>query len=135
LDLDRVSWLKAVWLCGPVGAYCLILFILSDQPSLPATPGGDLVAHFAAYTLLGILSFRAIALSARWSRLKVFLCSALGSALYGLSDEFHQSFVSGRFATLEDFVADSLGGLFGAACALFLYKKTESGAWRSIFGR
>ena len=130
-----MSWLTAVWLYGPVAAYCLILFVLSDQPTLPSTPGGDLVAHFAAYTVLGVLTFRAVALSGRWARLKVFLCSAIGSALYGLSDEFHQSFVPGRFATLEDVIADSLGGLFGAACALFLYKKTESGAWRSIFGR
>ena len=34
--------------------------------------------------------------------------------LYGLSDEYHQSFVSGRCASLEDAVADGMGALIGA---------------------
>lgn len=35
------------------------------------------------------------------------------SFLYGLSDEFHQWFVPGRFATFGDVLADSLGGGVG----------------------
>ena len=34
---------------------------------------------------------------------------------YGLSDEFHQRFVPGRFAGVDDLVFDTLGGLLAVA--------------------
>jgi len=34
--------------------------------------------------------------------------------LYGLSDEYHQSFILGRSPTLGDAVADGMGSLIGA---------------------
>ncbi len=127
--------LHRLWLYGPPLAYCLFIFMLSNEPSLPSTPGGDLVAHFAAYTLMGGLFFRAIALSSSWSRWKVFLSAAVAGALYGLSDEFHQSFIPGRFATVEDAVADALGSVFGAACGLLVYQRATDGMWRFRIGR
>ena len=130
-----MSVLRGLWLYGPVLGYCLFIFTLSNQPSLPATPGGDLVAHFAAYTLMGGLFFRAIAFSSNWTRTKVFLWAAIAGTLYGLSDEFHQSFIPGRFATLEDCVADALGSVFGAICGLIVYRRAQDGAWRFLFGR
>ena len=35
-------------------------------------------------------------------------------AVYALSDEFHQSFVSARLASLGDFSVDTLGVIFGS---------------------
>jgi VanZ family protein len=42
------------------------------------------------------------------------LSSFLLTILYGVTDEFHQSFVPGRHASLLDLVADSFGALLFA---------------------
>jgi VanZ family protein len=82
---------------------------------------------------MGFLFFRALALSFPWPRLRLGVLAALLSALYGVSDEFHQSFIPGRFATVEDVVADSLGACFGVILALFFYMRGERGVWRFRF--
>ncbi len=35
----------------------------------------------------------------------------IGAVLYGISDEFHQSFVSGRTPSMADLLADAAGAL------------------------
>ena len=35
----------------------------------------------------------------------------IGAVLYGISDEFHQSFVSGRTPAMADLLADAVGAL------------------------
>jgi len=45
------------------------------------------------------------------------------SALYGLSDEVHQSFTLGRSANVGDIVADGFGSLIGAFCYLKILLK------------
>jgi VanZ family protein len=47
--------------------------------------------------------------------------SALIAVIYGCLDEYHQSFIEGRTATLSDVLTDSLGAiLFLAIASLFL---------------
>lgn len=92
----------------PVILYAAFLFYLSDQPSLPAPSflWSDKLFHLGAYALFGFLVARAVG--------RHFLLVAfLGAALYGLTDEFHQSFVVGRSAEFFDFLADAAGGLLG----------------------
>ena len=60
---------------------------------------------------------------------------AIGVAsLYGITDEWHQYYVPGRFSDVMDWIADTLG----AALATFLYAKWDLYRkileWR-IFGR
>ncbi|RMF56395.1 MAG: VanZ family protein, partial [Calditrichaeota bacterium] len=47
---------------------------------------------------------------------RFYLLVFLLGSLYGVSDEFHQSFVPGRYTELSDFLADSAGVLFGLLC-------------------
>ena len=42
--------------------------------------------------------------------------------LYGVSDEFHQTFVPGRDGGLPDFLADSVGALIGFLVYFFIMK-------------
>ena len=66
--------------------------------------------HGLAYALLGSLAwvtFIHLSLSTR----SVFLYAILYASLYGVSDEFHQSFIDGRHADVWDWVADTLGAL------------------------
>ena len=79
-------------------------------------PGADKLIHFGLYVILGTLLCRALLHTGsgeqRWPW--VVLAALLGAA-YGASDEFHQSFVSGRSAEYFDLLADGLGSLAGAA--------------------
>ncbi len=98
-------------LWGPVALLMVALFVASAQPALPEVPGlGDKVAHGGSYALLAALVYRALASErlvgltgsrAAWA--------ALGSAAYGASDEWHQSFVPGRTSDPRDLLADAVG--------------------------
>jgi len=78
--------------------------------SLPATGAGlphpwDKGAHLLAYALLGFLLGRGLG-----GLYPAFFLAAL----YGLVDEWHQSFVPGREAFGLDLLADFLGAYLGA---------------------
>lgn len=68
------------------------------------------MGHFLEYAALGILAFRAT--QPLWPRLANGLAFAM-SAVYAMSDEWHQSFVPGRGPSWRDVGIDSLGVLFG----------------------
>ena len=104
-----------------LAGYGLLIFIQSSFPSLdmgPELPGMDKLLHLAAYAVMGALACRAFATLPRMPRPgTLFLAGALFALLFGLSDEWHQSFVPGRMADGWDLVADGLGGLLGAGIA------------------
>ena len=97
---------------------CLLIFWQSSGPRPPQTStfsGIDKLAHAAAYALLAFLAARAFAtLPVPGQRPALLWAAALFAALYGLSDEFHQSFVPGRSADVWDWVADLSGAIGGA---------------------
>lgn len=114
----------AAW--GPAVIWMAATFVISHQPKV-AIPfdAPDYLAHGVSYAVLGALLTRALAggrLPAMTWRLAA-MATVMG-ALYGLSDEFHQSFIPGRFASLSDLVADTAGSAAGALAAAAL------GAWR-----
>lgn len=106
----------------PAILWAALLFFLSSLPSTKIPDFGiayeDLFLHFLAYSVFGV--FLSLAASdADWQiRLRRVIFAALIGILYGASDEFHQSFVPGRFPAVSDFCADSLGILFG--CFVFV---------------
>ena len=106
-------------LWGPVAALMIAIFYASAIPNLTEIPGGfsDKTAHFGAYGLLGALAFRATA-GGRWRGLSwgAGATAWLVAVAYGAFDEFHQSFVPGRFPGADDWLADALG----AAAAVLL---------------
>ena len=69
------------------------------------------LAHLAEYFILGILLFRAFRSGSKELRIQRWaFYSILFVVLYAASDEFHQSFVSTRTASLFDVGIDMLGG-------------------------
>jgi VanZ family protein len=104
------------WL--PLIAYCLIIFVQSSSSELPvelpAIEHLDKVLHAGGYGLLGILFYRAY--RSRWPNASGWTmanASLLSAAVYGLSDEFHQYFVTGRSADPWDWLADTIGAVLG----------------------
>ena len=101
-----------------LAAYCLLIFVQSSFPSPdmgPELPGQDKLIHLAAYAVMGFLACRALATLPRMpGTLVLFIAGFLFATLFGLSDEWHQSFVPGRSAEGWDLAADALGALLGA---------------------
>ena len=64
------------------------------------------IAHFTEYAILGFLAARAFRTYDRW-----FLISAALVVVYALIDEYHQSFVPSRTASIFDSLIDIAGGL------------------------
>jgi len=70
------------------------------------------LAHFTEYAILGFLAARAFrssprpAMHSRW-----FLISLTLIVTYALIDEYHQSFVPSRTASIYDSLIDMAGGL------------------------
>jgi VanZ family protein len=114
-----------LWVWGPALVWMAVTFYISHQSAVSIPMGApDYVAHGVSYAGLGVMLMRGLAggrLSAMTWRL-VLLATLLGG-LYGVSDEFHQSFIPGRHASLSDIVADTVGALVGASVAAL------AGAW------
>jgi VanZ family protein len=105
------------WL--PVVALCAFIFVQSAFPSpdvLPSWPFSDKFAHAGVYGLLAFLLGRALSTVDRVQRNPVWLWAfaVVLSTLYGLSDEWHQSFVAARTADPADLLADAVGAAAGA---------------------
>lgn len=107
----------------PVTVVMGTIFFLSHQPgdrlSLPPLPGFDKLAHTIAYGLLAGTVLFALSehLKSTESR-RVMLFTVVVCFLYGISDEFHQSFIPGRSTSVYDLFADCGGAAM--ACALWV---------------
>ena len=82
------------------------------------------IAHFTEYAILGFLAARAFRTSPRpsISRRWFLICATL-IVVYALVDEYHQSFVPSRTASVWDSFIDMAGGL----TALLLIRKRSAG--------
>jgi len=70
------------------------------------------VAHFTEYAILGLLAARAFRGSPRSGlRSRWFIVSLVLIIAYALIDEYHQSFVPSRTASIYDSFIDMAGGL------------------------
>jgi VanZ family protein len=97
------------WL--PVFAYAALIFYFSSTPG-PEVPhwvsGWDKVAHTGEYALFGLLLARAFGVRRWW-------WAILAGTLYGLTDEYHQTFTAGRWGNDPgDLAADAVGATLGA---------------------
>ncbi|MGE0470358.1 MAG: VanZ family protein [Nitrospira sp.] len=104
---------------GPVCAYAGVIFYLSSlshpEEHLPIVSRfSDKVLHAVEYAVFGALCFWALqgTLNVSWRRWAIPLAIVLAS-LYGVTDEFHQSFVPFRYSHVLDWVADTIGAILG----------------------
>ena len=121
-----------LWL--PAVLYMTAIFILSSMSDLGTPPGGvsDKSLHMLSYAVLGVLLLLPLAKAAlsrvTWRR--ALLAIALAT-LYGVSDEFHQSFVPGRSSELLDVAADAAGATLGVGIVGLLAAARAWGILRS----
>ena len=88
------------------------LFGLGAQPvavGLVPVPW-DKVAHAAVFAVLAA----ALGLASGLRGWRMVMLAVIGALLVGALDEWHQMFLPGRQAGLNDLAADGVGGLLGA---------------------
>lgn len=109
------AWLNAF---APPFIWAGVIFAFSAQSSLRGSELSSLdfltkkLAHMFVYAVLYFLFYRAFHLTlATKSSTKVWIFPFLICFGYAISDEFHQSFVPGRYASSRDIGYDMLGAL------------------------
>ncbi len=113
---------KNFYLVLPVIVYCVLIFLQSayiPNKSIPKFPFSDKLLHLGGYAVLSALVARAL-IEGNWgfaslktSKTVIIIIAILFSAMYGLSDEIHQSFVAARCGDVFDFIADMAGSILG----------------------
>jgi VanZ family protein len=94
-----------------------IIFYLSHQPGdfvqLPHFPGIDKLAHVIAYGCLAgtfLYSLQPF-FNTNNNKFTAAIIVVLLCVFFGISDEFHQSFIPGRSVSFWDVVADGFGAV------------------------
>ncbi len=100
------------------------IYFLSSQQGVDISgfpENFDKVVHVLIYMPLSFLLY----LSLRKSGLRnhVFVIAVIIAGIYGITDEFHQSVVPGRYPDINDVFADIAGAFLGSLAASFT--KTE----------
>ena len=90
-------------------------------------PNIDKLFHFVEYFILGALLVRAFMNSSDKTNFKlILLLSILIASIYGVLDEFHQRFVSGRNPEIFDIFSDIIGSLSGALLSMHKEKNNRA---------
>ncbi|MBU2589738.1 MAG: VanZ family protein [Nanoarchaeota archaeon] len=111
------------WL--PVLLYSGLIFYLSSLSKpipdvlLVEFSYSDKLLHIIEYFILAFLVFRLLNF---YKVSKAYLYAIILTVLYGITDEIHQLFVPGRFFSVYDIMANSIGALLVFANKYF-YKK------------
>jgi VanZ family protein len=152
----RADWVNALWVYGPLVAWLVFIYLASTdafsakhtasilEPILrwfdPGISRAKIrsihfvvrkAGHFCEYGILAVFAARAF----RWTRgLGFYKHWALWAialvAVYSLTDEFHQSFVSSRTASIYDSMIDTAGGLTGLLVAWLWSRRRKPGGER-----
>ena len=106
----RVRWAAVVVWMG-------VIFWLSSRSTLPQTPAKDyqsVLGHLGAYAILALLLAWALLADSRPLRTTLAI-AWLVAICYGVTDEFHQSFVPNRNPDILDVLTDAAGAAIALA--------------------
>ena len=108
-------------------AWMGLIFTLSHQPTLPYPPDVDAMVistlgHVTVYAVLAALVWWALGGSGVAGGWRAVLSVAV-AVLYGITDEWHQSFVPGRTPDARDVVADLTGAVLAMMVVAWLARR------------
>ncbi len=117
----------------PAIAVMGVIFLLSHQPGDRFDPylfrWADKLAHLVIYAALCATLICVFPARFRFSARKMVVAmSLLLCLLYGISDEFHQSFIPGRYPSLADIVADVSGAVLTCMFWLWMNRTGHAGS-------
>jgi len=110
---------KFIKLWSPPVIYAILIYWLSslERPFVIdlGVNNFDKLIHLVEYAIFGFLLIRAIKGSGNDLSIKnALIITFIIGTFCGFTDELHQSVVPGRYATMADFIFDSIGTFTGA---------------------
>lgn len=88
------------------------IFLFSNQTSIPGNIAQlNLATLYHLAIFFAFTFFLTLSIKSKQLNKKTLIIIILISLAYALSDEFHQLFVPGRFASLKDVLMDMIGSL------------------------
>lgn len=108
----------------PTIVWAAVIFGFSSKPTLVTSQiyWQDLVikkaAHLFEYAVLAVLLYRSLKHTTKLNKTYLLLFTITITALYALTDEFHQSFTPGREPRLRDVIIDIVGAVSGLGLVL-----------------
>ncbi len=124
---------KKIFYWAAAITYALIIFLLSSLSGSQTDrfylfKNSDKVIHIMVYSVLCLLLNRAFFFTFKNSvKRYVPIIAIFISIVYAITDEFHQSFVPGRYASMDDIFADGIGAVISQ---IILYIKDVKGELR-----
>ena len=113
-----LAWMGLIYFFSAQSSFALLDYVW--QPGLLS-----ISAHFAEYAVLAALLWLALhstpALACRAAPLAFAV-----AVLYAVSDEFHQSFVPGRYPDVRDVLVDAAGALAALLVLRWWARRTKS---------
>ena len=120
-----LEYLRFLKLWVPPLLCMALIFVLSHLPHPPTLKvrfqGIDKLYHCIEYAGFSFWLTRAF-LKLPISNWKAFALTMLVIAIFGATDEWHQSFVRNRSPDITDWIADNVGGILGTL-VLVLWQK------------
>jgi VanZ family protein len=150
-DSDHKTFRRRWWRYAPPIVWAVLIFIGSGDLLSGSHTGGFLLkplrwllphaseatlgaihfwirkaGHLTEYGILAGLTARAFRTSSvEFLRRGWFWTALTVAVVYSLSDEFHQSFVPSRGASLHDSMIDSVGGLLGLTIVWWWHRRSQ----------
>jgi VanZ family protein len=120
---------RKILLKAPALLIIAAIWLLSSQSILPKPKGVlgfDKFQHIIAYFVLaGTLGLWFSPERWKFRVRRTLLAVFLFTAAYGVIDEIHQYFVSGRDCNFWDWLADAIGATAGAVSMSFIMRKID----------
>lgn len=127
----RKRFITVVLIWGPVVSWMVLIFAGSSLTTdviessetarayrLAPKVLNQVTIHLIEFGVLALLVFRGLALDGILPGRHLWLVAVVVTAAYGVTDEFHQSFVPGRYPSWLDVAYDVIGAIVGSSVAL-----------------
>ena|SRR5260221_12402013 len=112
---DKKFWIGAISIWMPIFIWAIVIFSFSSIPSAHVSEihWKDFIvkksAHMTEYGIFAVLLYRAF-LAQGVTQKRAGVYAIVLCFLYGITDEFHQSFTPGREPAFRDVLFDTIGG-------------------------
>jgi VanZ family protein len=121
---------QSIFKMVPLALVVGTIFFLSHQPSSELysfdVPGIDKVAHLTIFGILAATVLYAIPGKIKGGYRVPVVCFTVAMCFfYGVIDEYHQSFIPGRYPSGYDLLADVIGAILVASLWLIMVSRVR----------
>lgn len=137
ISVSKDAWKRTYIAWIAVCVWIAVIFLFSNQPHSGAVTEAYLgdanvpvrkLAHMTEYAILFLLTRYAVSVSefsSGWGLTRLSVASYMFSLGNALFDEWHQSLVPGRSATLSDAAVDMCGAMLAWVVIYFLSRRKK----------